>query len=50
MSTKHREQFADVGNGGELRFGELQKKLAGNSRTPNGQRGAISSRLVSKVL
>ena len=24
MSTKHRERFADVGNGGELRFGELQ--------------------------
>ena len=24
MSTKHHEQFADVGNGGELRFGELQ--------------------------
>ena len=24
MSTKHREQCADVVNGGELRFGELQ--------------------------
>lgn len=25
MSTRHREQFADVGNGGELRFGEHRR-------------------------
>ncbi len=30
MSTKHRERFADVGNGGELRFGELHTQYGEN--------------------
>jgi len=39
MSTRHREQFADVGNGGELRFGEHRRKLRAMAREHVKQRG-----------